>query len=365
MRIFLIDHTAGRMQLAVPFLATLNDLKREVWLKLTTEQRVDYGRLFRLFENLHIWDKPFDPATDDIFIDIVESSAVEFEYEKNRHLIFPIILAENIQEYQKSVESNQLTNRLFFTPVAAHNAIGKYLAGDFQSAPDILQRLMTGVDLAELRILISAGATAEDIDPVRFITNRSTGRMGIALARAAYIRGAEVKLVLGPAQVSPPAYLNTCHVRSAANMAEQIFNLFPDCDVYIAAAAVADYTPTCFQSRKIKKQQGGLTLELKRTTDILSAIKELRTHQLVVGFSVETDDELANSQKKLIDKNLDLIIINNPNITGAGFAAETNLVTLLGRDGKSRSLPLLTKFEVSNFILTEVLAALRSRNRGN
>jgi hypothetical protein len=222
---------------------------------------------------------------------------------------------------------------------------------------DLLRSVIIGQDLQDLRILISAGPTIEDLDPVRYLTNRSTGRMGIALARAAFRRGADVNLVHGTLSVRVPGYLTGKQVRSASDMADRILDLFQVSDVYIATAAVADYTPEKTAIKKIKKQSGDLVLKLNRTTDILATLgKRKQSHQMLVGFSVETDNELDNSRKKLIQKQLDMIVINNPTIEGAGFASETNMVTILTRDDQVLSIPLASKQDIADKVLDTIIS---------
>ena len=222
---------------------------------------------------------------------------------------------------------------------------------DSSDVLDMLWRKFTTHDFASRRVLISAGPTAEDIDPVRFLTNRSSGKMGIALARAAYIRGAEVMLVSGPISVRVPAYLNCVRVRSAAEMYQALNELITNNDIFISSAAVADYTLGEGSPHKIKKGKGNLKLSLKRTTDILSALKEKKQEgQLFVGFSVETQHLYKNSLEKLQRKGLDIIIANDPGEEGAGFATETNRVLIISKK-ESKQLSLMSKFETSNHIL--------------
>ncbi len=222
---------------------------------------------------------------------------------------------------------------------------------DSSDVLDMLWRKFTMHDFVSRRLLISAGPTAEDIDPVRFLTNRSSGKMGIALARAAYIRGAEVMLVCGPSSVRVPAYLNCVRVRSAAEMYQALDELITNSDIFISSAAVADYTLGEQSVHKIKKGRGNLKLSLRRTTDILSALKEKKqAGQLFVGFSVETQHLYKNSLEKLHRKGLDIIIANDPGEEGAGFASETNRVLIISNK-ESKQLSLMSKFETSNHIL--------------
>jgi len=226
-----------------------------------------------------------------------------------------------------------------------------FIVGDTLSACDMLEREMGGLPLKGKRLLISAGPTAEDIDPVRFITNRSSGKMGIALARAAFRLGAHVTLVLGPVKERVPLCLPVIAVRSAGEMASAVLKAFPQHDAYIAAAAVADFTPEQRAGHKIKKSQSGLSLRLKRTIDILEALENRRKDQLVIGFSMETENLLPNSLHKLRKKNLDWIAANDPTEAGAGFAADTNRIVLIGKNGEQIDLPRADKLDIADRLL--------------
>ncbi|HHM02794.1 MAG TPA: bifunctional phosphopantothenoylcysteine decarboxylase/phosphopantothenate--cysteine ligase CoaBC [Caldithrix abyssi] len=203
------------------------------------------------------------------------------------------------------------------------------------------------------KVLINAGPTVEDLDPVRFFSNRSTGKMGLALARAAYVMGADVTLVAGPTSLFFPTYLNLIRVRSAAGMFSAVREQFPNCDMFIAAAAVADFTPENVRQHKIKKTEGKMFLEMRRTTDILKyAGEQKKANQTLIGFSVETTELTRNSRQKLYRKNLDMIVANNPLSEGAGFAGDTNRVTLISREGE-RKLGKLSKLKTAGIILQE------------
>ena len=210
-------------------------------------------------------------------------------------------------------------------------------------------------DMKGMKVLVTAGPTQEPIDPVRYITNHSTGKMGFAVARAAMERGAEVTLVCGATTVEPPLLVNTIRVRTAAQMLEAVKEHFPHCDILVKSAAVADYTPAIYHDQKVKKKEGEMHIELKRTADILRQMASIkRPGQLVCGFSMETDNLLENSKKKLEEKNLDLIVANNLNDQGAGFGVDTNVVTLITRD-EVKPLPILSKEEVAHQLLDTLL----------
>lgn len=210
-------------------------------------------------------------------------------------------------------------------------------------------------DLAGKRVLVTAGATQEALDPVRYLTNHSTGRMGYALAKAAMLRGAQVTLVSGQTGLEPPLSVDVVSIVSAQEMYEAVESRFDDTDLLIMAAAVADYRPKEYVDQKIKKKAGDNVLELARTTDIIGTLSG-RKHpgQFLCGFSMETEHMLENSRVKLQKKNLDMIVANNLCTEGAGFGTETNVVTLIRADGQTE-LPKLSKLEVSHRILDEIV----------
>ena len=200
-------------------------------------------------------------------------------------------------------------------------------------------------------VLISAGPTSEAIDPVRYITNHSSGKMGYSLARAARNRGAKVTLVSGKTNLDTPVGVTRINITSAAEMAEAVLSLSDEMDMIIMAAAVADYTPQTVAENKIKKKEGEFMIPLKRTTDILASLgKEKKEGQLLIGFAMETEDLIANAEEKLVKKNADFIIANSINEKGAGFAVDTNSVTIISKDGQNR-LGLLSKDDTAEEIL--------------
>lgn len=207
-----------------------------------------------------------------------------------------------------------------------------------------------------MNLLVSAGPTRERIDPVRFLSNRSTGKMGYALAAAAIAQGHAVTLVSGPTHLAPPECVRLIAVESAADMAEAIRREAPAADVVIMAAAVADYRPKDSRPHKLKKSPGELTLVLERTEDILAGLgKAKRENQVLVGFAAETQDLLANAQAKLVAKNCDWIVANDVAKADRGFAADTNAVTLIARDGRIIPLALAPKGELARAILGHIL----------
>lgn len=209
-------------------------------------------------------------------------------------------------------------------------------------------------DLAGKRILVTAGATRESIDPVRFITNHSSGKMGFAIARAAMLRGADVTVIAAHTDVEPPMFVNTVPVSSAEDMFCAVKERLNDADIIIKAAAVADYTPVTVSDSKIKKSDSDMSIPLKRTTDILKYIGENRRQgQVVCGFSMETDNVIENSRKKLSSKNCDMICANSLKKAGAGFGTDTNIITMITPDNM-QELDIMSKFDAANIILTKL-----------
>ena len=223
----------------------------------------------------------------------------------------------------------------------------------------IERSLLCEKDFAGETLLVTAGATQEAIDPVRYITNHSSGKMGYAIAKAAMLRGADVTLVTGKTALVPPLFVRTVPVVSAAEMFDAVTQLSPQQSIIIKAAAPADYTPVCVAAEKVKKHDGDFLIALKRTQDILKYLGEHRApHQFLCGFSMETENMLENSRKKLIEKNVDLIAANNVKVEGAGFAGDTNVLTLISRD---EEIPLekMSKDEAAHALLDMILKLKR------
>ena len=219
----------------------------------------------------------------------------------------------------------------------------------------IMRELAFPHDLEGLRITVTAGPTQEALDPVRYLTNRSSGKMGYAIAKVAASRGADVTLVSGPVNLPELLFVKTVHVVSAAQMADAVKKEFLDCDIVIKAAAVADYRPAKVSDEKIKKHDGDSVLELERTEDILAYIgKNKKPNQFVCGFSMETQNMLENSKAKLEKKNLDMICANSLRTDGAGFGGDTNVVTLITKDSVTE-LPKMSKEEVAEKILDAIV----------
>lgn len=204
-------------------------------------------------------------------------------------------------------------------------------------------------------VVVTAGPTREKIDPVRFVSNFSSGKMGYAIAEAALKLGAIVTLISGPTQLTPPETAKFISTESAGDMYDAVMKVLPETDVLIKSAAVSDYRPVNFFSQKMKKGQDELVVEMKKTPDILLAVKDHKPkHTIVVGFALETISEVEYARQKLEKKDLDLVVINNPNMPGAGFQTDTNIVNFLFRDQTLESLPLMTKREVASQILKRV-----------
>lgn len=219
----------------------------------------------------------------------------------------------------------------------------------------ILREIAFEKDLSGKKVLITAGATREAIDPVRFITNHSSGKMGCAIAQAAALRGAEVTLVCGHMEVEPPMFVKKVPVFSAADMFEAVSSMASEQDIIIKAAAVADYTPVDTAENKIKKSDGDMSIPLKRTVDILKWLGENRKQgQIICGFSMETENLLANSQKKLAAKNCDMICANSLSSDGAGFKSDTNVITLITAAGVE-SLEKMSKDNAAHIILDRLI----------
>jgi len=216
--------------------------------------------------------------------------------------------------------------------------------------------MLTEQDLSGLRVLVTAGPTIEPMDPVRYISNRSTGKMGYALARTAAMRGASVTLISGPTALTPPRGVKFRGVKSAEEMKEAVFDCLGDSDVIIKAAAVSDYRPRDRSARKIKKGADSLSIDLVKNPDILLELGKAKgkAGYILVGFAAETEDILTNATEKLRDKNLDIIVVNDITREDAGFESDTNLVKIIHRDGTREDLPLMSKDEVAGQLLDRI-----------
>jgi len=243
-------------------------------------------------------------------------------------------------------------------PACGYLACGDTGAGKMPEPEELLSYILRELafekDLKGKKVLVTAGPTQEAIDPVRCITNHSTGKMGYAIARAAMLRGAEVTLVSGPVDLAPPPFVKVVPIKSAQDMFEAVTSVSGEQDAIIKAAAVADYTPIFVSDEKVKKKDDDMSIPLKRTKDILKYLGEhKRDGQFLCGFSMETEHMLENSRAKLEKKNVDMIVANNLKTVGAGFGTDTNVVTLITRGGV-QELPLMSKDEVAHEILNRI-----------
>ncbi|CAG0979870.1 bifunctional phosphopantothenoylcysteine decarboxylase/phosphopantothenate--cysteine ligase CoaBC [Geobacter sp.] len=265
--------------------------------------------------------------------------------------------------YQENEEKLRRHGYRFVAPVKGMLACGWEGEGKLQDPAVIVEeavRSLTRPDLAGERVLVTAGPTLEEIDPVRFVSNHSSGKMGYAIARAARRRGAEVVLVAGPTCLDDPWGIETIHVCSAAEMRDAVMERVAASTVIVKAAAVADYRPRSRAAGKIKKSADALVLELEKNPDILAEVGGVKGDRVLVGFAAETGELVENARKKLTGKNLDLVVANDIGQPGAGFHVDTNIAKLIHRDGRVEELPLMGKDKMATLILDRV-AELRKR----
>lgn len=250
-------------------------------------------------------------------------------------------------------------------PASGRLACGATGKGKLPEPEELLQYILKHLafpkDLAGKKVMVTAGPTQESIDPVRYLTNHSTGKMGYALARMAMLRGADVTLISGPTAIAPPPFVTVVPVTSAQDMFEAVVAHFDESDFVFKAAAVADYTPAEYSDQKVKKKDGDLSIPLKRTQDILSYLgQRKRAGQIVCGFSMETQDMVKNSREKLQKKHLDMICANNLKVAGAGFGVDTNIITIITKSD-TLELPILSKEAAANVILDQALRMAETR----
>ena len=272
----------------------------------------------------------------------------------------PVLLAPsmNVHMYENPIlqENIRKLRRLgfhFMEPAEGYLACGYEGKGRLPEPEEIVEeirRLFKKKDLVGERLLVTAGPSQEPLDPVRFVTSRSSGKMGYALARAGLRRGAEVTLVSGPTSLMLPAGVRLVRVKTAAEMRQAVLKEFPSATVVLMAAAVADYGPEQFSSQKLKKGAKPIQLKLKPNPDILKELGARKSGQTLIGFAAETQELVANAQRKLREKSLDLIVANNVTEEGSGFEGDTNVATILDRNGGLHSLPLMTKEELADRI---------------
>lgn len=279
----------------------------------------------------------------------------------------PVLIAPamNVNMYDNPIyRENETTLKrhgyLFVEPATGWLACGWEGKGKLQEPTVILEEAvnsLTAKDMIGIRLLVTAGPTREEIDPVRYITNHSSGRMGFAVARAARLRGAEVTLVSGPVSIDAPFGVELVKVESAAEMHAAVTSRAENADIIIKAAAVADYKPLQRAGHKIKKKTDETSIPLVKTTDILADLGKIkRDAQILVGFAAETENLQSNALAKLLSKNLDMIVANDVSVEGAGFHGDTNIVRFIWADGRSEELPLMPKEKVAGEILDRVMA---------
>ena len=263
---------------------------------------------------------------------------------------------------QQNISTLKSRGYFVVSPESGELASGLSGAGRLPEPETLVKELenvlaKTPRDLMGKKILVTAGPTHEPIDPVRFIGNRSSGKMGFAVATAAALRGADVTLISGPVTLGTPKHVKRIDVETAEQMHNAVIEQLQNSDILIMSAAVADYTPVEVAEHKIKKlgsHAHGLTLELRATHDILHSVSEKKTNQKIVGFALETTNEIEHAQQKLEKKKLDLIVLNSTKDKGAAFGTDTNIITLIKKKGAPQRLPLMTKFDAANEILNAV-----------
>ena len=272
------------------------------------------------------------PAAD---VDMYENEITQENLEK----------LESLGHYIIQAEEGELASSLS----------GKGRMPDVHKIIDAMELVLSGYkkDLTARKVLVSAGPTYEDIDPVRFIGNRSSGKMGYEIAKAAYLRGADVTLISGPSSEIAYPEINKIKIRTASEMKKAVDRELVRHDFLIMSAAVADYKPKIAATKKIKKDSGLNKIDLESTIDILSSLK--KKDQKIIGFALETDNELKNAQKKIKDKNLDMIVLNSLKDKNSGFEFDTNKVAIIHKNGKKINFPLQSKFQAANKILSELL----------
>lgn len=280
---------------------------------------------------------------------------------KNKKILAP---AMNTNMYENPIVQDNIKKLKDYgmeiiEPATGYLACGTTGSGKLPDEKILLEYILREIayekDLSGRTVLVTAGPTREAIDPVRFISNHSTGKMGYAIARGASLRGARVILVSGPVSIEPPLFAELVPVVSAEDMYNAVMKYKDEADIIIKSAAVADYTPVTISNEKIKKQDGDMSIELKRTKDILKELgQNRRENQFICGFAMETENLIENAVKKLESKNVDMIVANSLKTEGAGFGTDTNAVTLITKDGKTE-LPLMSKIDVAMKILDKTV----------
>ncbi len=273
-------------------------------------------------------------------------------------VIFAPAMNTNMYEnaiVQRNINTLKVLGYSFVEPASGRLACGDVGTGKLADVDDIMEHiemlLCDKKDLSGMKVLITAGPNREDIDPVRYITNRSSGKMGYALAKAARNRGAEVTLVSGPVSIKKPYGIKVVDIYSSEDMYNAVSEHFEECDALISAAAVADYRPMQISTSKIKKTEGDMSIPLMRNKDIIKEMGMRKKHQILVGFAAETDNLLENAKSKIQNKNLDMIVANDVKAPDAGFQYDTNTARIISRSGNILDLPNMSKKQMSDIIL--------------
>lgn len=306
------------------------------------------------------------PATANIMAKIAYGMADDLLTTTILAMTCPILIcpAMNVYMYQNSAVQENMKRLKKFGFILAEPGVGRQACGDegpgrLAAVEDIVKLIKKVFepegDLAGSQVLVTAGGTREPIDPVRYISNRSSGKMGYALAEAAVNRGAAVHLVTAPTCLEPPDGVKLHNVMTATEMFQVVMNLYPQVDVVVKAAAVADYRPKTVAEQKIKKNEPGMVIELEKNTDILYELGQQKKHQILIGFAAETEDLVNNARQKVVKKNLDFLVANDVTQPGAGFGTDTNIAKLIFPDGRIESLPLMDKLELAGKIWDEVV----------
>ena len=310
------------------------------------------------------------PATADVIGKIANGIADDMVTTTILPALCPVLIAPSMNGYmfdnpivQDNISKLKKFGYKIIEPSFGHLACGYDGKGKLPSPEDLVENVLLAVardkDLKGKKVLVNAGPTEESIDPIRVITNHSSGKMGYAIARQAAFRGAGVTLVSGPTNLKSPMGVEVISIKSAEDMYQEMVKNADQADIIIMAAAVADYTPVTTAENKIKKTEGDFSIPLKRTKDILLSIgQQKKDGQFICGFSMETENMLENSRKKLIKKNADMICANNLRQAGAGYQVDTNILTLIQKDFE-KELPLLSKDEAANEILTVIKNSLK------
>lgn len=310
------------------------------------------------------------PATADVIGKIANGIADDMVTTTILPALCPVLIAPSMNGYmfdnpivQDNISKLKKFGYKIIEPSFGHLACGYDGKGKLPSPEDLVENVLLAVardkDLKGKKVLVNAGPTEESIDPIRVITNHSSGKMGYAIARQAAFRGASVTLVSGPTNLKSPMGVEVISIKSAEDMYQEMVKNADRADIIIMAAAVADYTPVTTAENKIKKTEGDFSIPLKRTKDILLSIgQQKKDGQFICGFSMETENMLENSRKKLIKKNADMICANNLRQAGAGYQVDTNILTLIQKDFE-KELPLLSKDEAANEILTVIKNSLK------